>query len=108
MSRKGEYAKFKNYERKIKSSFIIYADFENILVPEDNGKQIPQNSYTNKYQKYIPFSYGYKLVCADDYEFIKPFKKNLEKGNIYSFRNNMIKESKYCSKVIKDILTRNL
>ena len=38
MSKKGEYVKFKNYERKIKSPFIIYADLESVLVPEDNGK----------------------------------------------------------------------
>ena len=35
MSEKGEYAKFKNYETKIKSPFMIYVDFESILVPED-------------------------------------------------------------------------
>ena len=34
-----EYAKLKNYKRKIKLKFIIYADFEIILVAEDNGKQ---------------------------------------------------------------------
>ena len=45
---KGEYIKFKNYDRKIKSPFIIYVDFESILVPEDNGKQNPEQSYTNK------------------------------------------------------------
>ena len=39
MPKKCEYAKFKNYERKIKSPFIIYADFESILVQKDNGKQ---------------------------------------------------------------------
>ena len=39
MSKKDEYVKFKNHERKIKSAFIIYAHFESILVPEDNGKQ---------------------------------------------------------------------
>ena len=38
MPKKGEYVKFKNYEGKIKSPFIIYADFEGILVPENNGK----------------------------------------------------------------------
>ena len=38
MPKKGENFKFKNYERKMKSPFIIYADFESILVPEDNGK----------------------------------------------------------------------
>ena len=35
MPKKGEHVKCKNYERKIKLTFIIYADFENILVPED-------------------------------------------------------------------------
>ena len=34
----------KNYERKVKSPFMIYADFESILVPEDNGKQNPDAS----------------------------------------------------------------
>ena len=31
--KKAEYVKFKNYERKIKSSFMIYSAFECILVP---------------------------------------------------------------------------
>ena len=52
MPRKTEYVKFRNYERKIKSSFIIYADFESILVPENNEKQNPRESYTNQYQKH--------------------------------------------------------
>ena len=55
---KGEYVKFKNFRRKIKSPFIIYADFESILVPEDNGNQNPNESYTNKYQKHIASSYN--------------------------------------------------
>ena len=65
MPKKGECVKFKNFERKIKSPFMIYADFERILVPEDNGKQNPGESYANKYQKHVACSYGYKLVCVD-------------------------------------------
>ena len=42
-------------------------------MPEDNGKQNSEESYTNKYQKHIACSYGYKLVCVDD-KFSKPFK----------------------------------
>ena len=45
MPNKGEYVKFKNYQRKIKSPFIIYADFESILMPKDHGKQNPKESY---------------------------------------------------------------
>ena len=39
--------------KKIKSPFIIYADFESILVPDDNRKKNPEELYTNKYQKHI-------------------------------------------------------
>ena len=38
MSKKGECIKLKNFERKMKSPFMIYADFKSILVPKDNGK----------------------------------------------------------------------
>ena len=39
MPKKGEYVKFRNFERKIKSPFIIHADFESITVPENNGNK---------------------------------------------------------------------
>ena len=67
----------KNYGRKIKSPFMIYADFESILAPEDIGKinliwtesnrykYIRIESYTNKYQKYVACSYSYKLVSVE-------------------------------------------
>ena len=38
-------------KKKIKSLFIIYANFVSIFVPKDNGKQYPEESYANKYQK---------------------------------------------------------
>ena len=47
--KKDEYVKFKNVERKMKVPFMIHVDFESILVSEDNGKQNPNESYTNKY-----------------------------------------------------------
>ena len=44
MPKKGEYVQFENLERKIKSPYIIYADFESILESENNGKQNPEES----------------------------------------------------------------
>ena len=41
MLMKGEYVRFKSSENKIKSLFMIYADFESVLLPENNGKQNP-------------------------------------------------------------------
>ena len=89
MPRTGEYVKFKNYEIKIKSPFKIYAVFESILMPEDNGKQNPEESLTNKYQKNIAYSHGYKLVCVDD-RFSKPFRTYLGEDAAKNFVNNMI------------------
>ena len=102
MPKKGDYVNFKNYERRIKSLFIIYVNFESVLVPKDNGKQIPKESYTNKYQKHIVCSYGYKLLCVDD-KFSNPFKTYLGKDAVYNFNINMIEESKCCSEFMKKI-----
>ena len=45
---------------------MIYAEFECILVPEGNRKQNPIEFYTNKYQKHVACSYGWKLACVDE------------------------------------------
>ena len=83
----------------MKSPFMIYPDFANILVPKDNKKQNLEESYRNKYQKHVACSsYGYKLVCVDD-KFSKPFKLYLGEDAVYNFINNMIENSKYCSEV---------
>ena len=60
MLKKGECIKFKDCGRKIKLPFMIYADFESTPVPKDNGMQNQNESYTNKYQKHVACSYGYK------------------------------------------------
>ena len=44
----------------------------NSNITDKNGKQNPDVSYTNIYQKHVACSYGYKLVCVDD-TFSKPF-----------------------------------
>ena len=76
----------KNFERKIKLPFMVYEYFESILVPGDNGKQIPNESYTNKCKKHVACSYGYKLVCADD-KFSKLFKSYLGEDAVYTWND---------------------
>ena len=65
MLKKVEYVQFKNYEGKIKSTFIIYTDSESILVPENNEKQNARECNRNKNKKRIACSYSYKLGCVD-------------------------------------------
>ena len=100
MAEKDEYDRFKNNGRNIKSPFMIYADFESILAPEDNGKQNSNDSYPNKYQKHAACSYGHKLVCAND-KFSKILKSYLDDDAAYNFNNNMVEESKYCCDVME-------
>ena len=76
ITKKGEYVTFENYERKKKLSFMIYDNFESILAPKHNGKQNPDELYTNKYKRYDIRSYGYKLVCVN-HKFSKYFKSYL-------------------------------
>ena len=53
MPKNKEHVKFKNFERKIKPPFMIYVDFESILVPEDNWKKNPKESHIGSDQKHI-------------------------------------------------------
>ena len=46
--KKANEIKLKNYEKKTKSLFMIYADFESNLLPEGNGKKNSEESFTNK------------------------------------------------------------
>ena len=52
---------------------MIFAGFQSILRPEDNGEQNSNESYTNKYKQPAAYGYGYKLVRIDD-KFSRPFK----------------------------------
>ena len=54
----------------------LNADFESILVPEDNGTENPEESYMCKYQKHVACRYGYQLACVD-VNISKPFKSCL-------------------------------
>ena len=47
------------------------------------------------------------LVCIDD-KFRKPFKTYLGEDAVYNFINSLIKESKYCSGVIKKHFNKEL
>ena len=71
MPKEAEYVKFKNFKRKIKPSFLIYANFESILVPEDNGKQNPNDFYTNKYQNMLLLV----VMVINQYVFVKNLVK---------------------------------
>ena len=62
----GTMLSFKNYYRKMRVPFIVYADFESFIKPIDTCQPNPNTSYTNKYQKHVPSSFCYYIKCFDD------------------------------------------
>ena len=60
----GEYVNFQNLKRLLKLPFIIYGDFECVLIGLTNNIDFGPNS--KKYQSHIVCSYGYKLICVDN------------------------------------------
>ena len=64
-----------------------------MLVPEDNGNQNLNESYTNEYQKHVACSFCYKLVCVDG-KFSIPFQSKLGEDSIYNFISSIIEEIK--------------
>ena len=95
-AKEGEYVRFKRFERR-KNHHLQFMQ----SLKAFNGKQNRDESCTNKHQKHVAFSYGYKLVCVDD-KFSKPFKAYLGIDTFYNFINSTIEKF-----LRKSILTKN-
>lgn len=57
---KNSILQFKNFERKQKINFVIYADFESILVNTNTNK----TENTRTYQIHEPSCFGYYICCS--------------------------------------------
>ena len=58
-----------------------------------------EGSYTKKYQHHVPCSFAYKVVCIDD-RFTKPIVVFISENAAYQFIKAILKEYKYCKKVM--------
>ena len=66
-----------------------------------------EGSYSKKYQDHIPSSFAYKLVCVDN-KFTKPIVVFRGESSSYEFIRAILKEYKYCKKVMKKHFNKNL
>ena len=94
---------FENYFKQIPVPFKIYADFECNL----RGVESYEDSYTKKYQDHVPCSFTYKVVCVDD-RVTKPMVVSRGENAAYEFIKAILKEYKYCRKVMKKHFNENL
>ena len=94
---------FKNYFVQLPVPFKIYADFECNL----KNVECYEGTYTKKYHEHVPCSYAYKVVCVDD-RFSKPIVVYRGINAAYEFIKSILKEYKYCKKVVKDQFNKKL
>ena len=60
-----------------------------------------------KYQDHVPCSFAYKIVCIDD-RFTKSIVAYRGENSAYEFIKAILKEYKYCKKVINKHFNKNL
>ena len=95
--------KSENYFKQIPVPCKIYTDFECNLKSVESY----EGSYTKKYQDHISCSFAYKAVCVDD-TLSKPIVVYRGENSAYEFFKTIIKEYKYCKKVMNKHFNKNL
>ena len=95
--------KFENYFKQLPVPFKICADFECNL----RDFEIYEGSYTKKYHEHVPCSYAFKVVCIDD-RFSKSIVVFRGKNAAYELIKAILKEYKYCKKIMKEHFNKNL
>ena len=60
-----------------------------------------------EYQDHIPYSFAYKVVCIDD-RFTKPIVVYIGENAAYEFIKAILKEHKYCRKIMNKHFNKNL
>ena len=90
MPAEGEITKFKSFRETIKIPFVIYADLEALL----EKLTVLENSEDNteKLQKHVACSYGYKVVCCYDERLSKPFKMYRGLDSVSKFFSDIFEE----------------
>ena len=94
---------FKNYFKQIPVPLKIYADFECNL----KNVECYEGTYTKKNHEHVPCSYANKVVFIDD-RFSKPIVVYRGENAAYEFIKAILKECKYCKKIMKDQFNKNL
>ena len=82
MSKKSSTVEIKNFDRQIKTPFVIYVNFESLSEANISKIRDSNESYNDKYQNHVACGCGYKLVCVDD-KFSKHAKTYLDYDSVY-------------------------
>ena len=104
--------KFNNFHKQQPVPFVIYADFEAITEKvqgcQPDPSKLNNKSYTEAYQRHKDCGYGYKVICCYDDKYTKPLQIYRGENAVHNFMESMLKEVKYCKKVMKTFFNKPL
>ncbi|CAB4044378.1 Hypothetical predicted protein [Paramuricea clavata] len=102
--------KFKNRRNCLPVPFVIYADFESILVPNENTKSNAgsDESYTEKYQTHQACSFGLKTVCHYNDSYSREYVNYVGKDAAYLFLKTVIKEAVRCRSNVNNLFKKKM
>ncbi|GFR01289.1 gastrula zinc finger protein XlCGF57.1 [Trichonephila clavata] len=98
---------FQKIEFQHKVPFIIYADFESIIIPYHSVQPKNQSAYTEKIARHEPCGYAYVVIDANG-KMLKPITVYRGPDAAIHFINNLIKEKDQITPMITTIMPMNL
>ena len=101
------YIEFKNYLKKMRVPFKIYADFECILKKCDVSTGSCDSSWSAKECDYVPCGFGYKVKCVDG-RFSKDVVVYRGEDCVNRFISCILDEYEYCRRVFRDYFNKSL
>ena len=100
MPPEGEVNKFKSFRETVKIPFVIYADLESILY-KLTVSQKQEMEQTDKLQKHVACSYGYKVVCCYDDRQLRIVRRTLDVDAAHALVRAIIHSRlDYCNSVL--------
>ena len=95
--------KFKSFRETVKIPFVIYADLEALLHKLTvSQKQEMKQDQTEKLQKHVACSYGYKIVCCYDDKLSEPFKMYRGVDSVNKFFSDIFEGEKEILENLKE------
>ena len=110
LPKEGTKIKFKNHRNSMPVPFVIYADFESILVPEEKKdvEKDEDQSHTNRYQTHQACSFGLKTVCHYDDKYSGKYKSYVGKDAAHVFLRTVIREAARCRHEVNNIFKKKM
>ncbi|CAB4010357.1 Gastrula zinc finger [Paramuricea clavata] len=107
----GSKIKFGHYRNSMPAPFVIYADFESMLVPEERkveSEGTEEKSSTELYQTHKACSFGLKTVCHYDDQYSGECMSYVGEDATLVFLKTVLKESIRCREMVNKIFKKKM